>query len=57
MCELDVCLGGAVLLEVDVLAPVIGVNIVPIGGNTAVEVEVVDDVDAHMRGALGGRRL
>jgi len=42
VCELDVCLGGAVLLEVDVLAPVIGVNIVPIGGNTAVEVEVVD---------------
>ena len=57
MCELDVCLAGAVLLEVDVLAPVIGANIVPIGGNTAVEVEVVDDVDAHMRGALGGRRL
>ena len=56
-CELDVLLCGAVLLELEVPMPAVEANIVPIGGSTAADIETVDDVAAHARGALAGRRL
>ena len=56
-CELDVRLCGAVLLELEVPVRAVEANIVPIGGSTSADIETVDDVAAHARGTLAGRRL